>query len=133
VAVGVKEQARNEEILTNFKEKEGGISVHAKPLAMFLHELDDLGLSETKTIKVVTHSVEYLRKSAIFDHFMDRNLRFLRGRAFDVCIIYKRIDSARESFLRFRDSFLSVGFVKFKRLSAGNEFDNTSVTDFIIV
>ena len=62
LATDVEVHARNEELFTNLEQEEGPVTIRAEPLAVFLHELDDLRLGETKTVEVVAHAVPDLAK-----------------------------------------------------------------------
>lgn len=117
---------RNEELFANLEQEEGPIAVRAEPFAVFLHELDDLRLGETKTVEVIAHAVEDLGEGTVLNHLADGDLGFLcRGTAdIRAVVLEVGIDPPGEGLLRFRDGSLAIRLVELECLSTGDDLDD---------
>ena len=121
----VEAHVRNEELIADFEQEEGPVTIRAKPLAVLLDELDDLGLREAKTVEVVAHAVPDLGECPVLDQLVDSGLRLLRGFGFNVATpaLEVAVDVAGKGVLRFRNGCFPVRFVELQGFSAGDEFD----------
>lgn len=124
-AVGVHVHARNEELVTNLEQEECGVAVGAKPFAILLHELDDLGLRQAEQIQIVGQAAEDRAEVSIPDHLMDLDLLLSSRFAFDVAAVgfEVSVNQAPECVIRLGDGFLAVGRIDDEHFRARNELE----------
>ena len=126
LAIVIEDHVRNEELFSNLEEEEGAVTVRAEPLAVLLHELGDLGLSEAETVEVIAHTAEDLGEGAVLDHLVDGDLSLLRRFRFHIATVFLEVavNPAGEGVLRFRDGLLAVRFVELQSFGTGDELDD---------
>ncbi len=123
--VVVDVHVRNEEIFIPLEQEEGSVAVSTEPLAMFLHEPDDLRLSEAQTVEIGRKTVVDLAKGAVLGHLEDRNLLLLGRLTRDIKIPVTEvaIEIPIKGVLGFSDGFGAVRRIKDKRFRSRDEFE----------
>ncbi len=124
--VAAEIHAYNKE-LVNLKQEVSWASICMKPFAVFLHELDDLRLRETKTVEVVAHAIEDLGECPTPDHLVDEDLCLLGRFRLHIATVFLEvgIDPTRKGILRFRDGRLPVRFIEFESFRDRDVIDDT--------
>ena len=122
------EHERNEEIITTLEQEECPVTVSAEPLAMFLHESDDLRLREAQTVEIGRKTVVDLSERAVLNHLVDGDLLFLRRLARDVELPVAKVavEVTVEGAPRLGNGFGAVRLVEGKRFRTRDELQTSA-------
>lgn len=107
----IQKHDRNEELVTNFEEEEGGVALFSQPFLVVADEGDDLFLGETQIVKLSVEAAEDVFEVTIFGHFMnlDGGSRFGFPGDIKTPVFEVGVDAPGKNFGGLSDRLLAAG------------------------